>query len=326
MGGLNKEALSDIGLSDEEYIDDDIEIDDDVVDSEQEDQVEDEEESNDEQDQIDEDQDNSNDEQDQTDDKKEDDDKNVEADQKEQEFKKLKLALKNKNLSEKEKQKMIQKVEEFNKKQQQKGVCYLSRIPPYMKATYIRKLLEPYGIERVYLAAEDERKRKMRIKNGGNKRRCYTEGWVEFTDKRIAKRVALSLNCTKMGINTYITFIKHLPLILSLNKVQKTRNFYGEDLWNIKYLPKFKWENLTERLNYQNRVRKEKLQQELQISKKEQDFYRQQLDQSKKVQAVEKRKLDKNQVKVQNIARRTFIQRAPTKKVHNAQSDQSDEE
>lgn len=39
----------------------------------------------------------------------------------------------------------------------------------------------------------------MRMKNGGNKKRCYTEGWVEFTDKRIAKRVALSLNCTKMG-------------------------------------------------------------------------------------------------------------------------------
>ncbi|EAS06109.1 Pre-rRNA-processing protein esf2, putative (macronuclear) [Tetrahymena thermophila SB210] len=308
MGGLNKETLSDIGLSDGEDLDDDIEIDDEVVDSDQEEQ-EDAEESNDEQDQNDE--DNSQDQQNQSDDQEEEDDnddnkKEEEEDQKEQEFKKLKLALKNKNLSEKEKQKMIQKVEEFNKKQQQKGVCYLSRIPPYMKATYIRKLLEPYGIERVYLAAEDDRKRKMRIKNGGNKRRCYTEGWVEFKDKRIAKRVALSLNCTKM--------------------VQKTRNFYGEDLWNIKYLPKFKWENLTERLNYQNRVRKEKLQQELQISKKEQDFYRQQLDQSKKVQAVEKRKLDKNQTKVQNIARRTFIQRAPTKKVHNAQSEQSDEE
>ncbi|KAL4482541.1 hypothetical protein ABPG72_005784 [Tetrahymena utriculariae] len=309
MGGLNKETLSDIGLSDGEGIDDDIEIDDEVVDSEQEDA----EDSNDEQDQNDEDQDNSEDEQNLADDKEEeeedddkDNNKNAEGDKQEQEFKKMKLALKNKNLSEKQKQKMIQKVEQFNKKQQQKGVCYLSRIPPYMKATYIRKLLDPYGIERVYLAAEDERKRKMRIKNGGNKRRCYTEGWVEFTDKRIAKRVALSLNCTKM--------------------IQKTRNFYGEDLWNIKYLPKFKWENLTERLNYQKRVRKEKLQQELQISKKEQDFYRQQLDQSKKVQAVEKRKLEKNQVKVQNIARRTFIQRAPTKKVHNAQSEQSDEE
>ena len=37
------------------------------------------------------------------------------------------------------------------------------------------------------------------MKKGGNKKRCYTEGWVEFSDKRIAKRVALSLNCTKMG-------------------------------------------------------------------------------------------------------------------------------
>lgn len=62
----------------------------------------------------------------------------------------------------------------------------------------------------------------------------------------------------------------------------------------MKYLPKFKWENLTERLAYQNKVRRDKLQAELASSKKEHDFYRKNLDQSKKIQAVERRKADKH--------------------------------
>jgi hypothetical protein len=35
--------------------------------------------------------------------------------------------------------------------QSNKGVCYISRIPPYMKPNYIRKLLDTYGVERIFL-------------------------------------------------------------------------------------------------------------------------------------------------------------------------------
>ncbi len=45
--------------------------------------------------------------------------------------------------------------------------------------------------------------------------------------------------------------------------VNKKGSFYAEDLWCIKYLPKFKWENLTEKLAYDARVRKEKLNAEI---------------------------------------------------------------
>lgn len=48
-------------------------------------------------------------------------------------------------------------------KNKQKGVVYISRIPPYMSASHLRSLLEGYGIERIYLVPEDESKRKMRI-------------------------------------------------------------------------------------------------------------------------------------------------------------------
>lgn len=40
------------------------------------------------------------------------------------------------------------------------------------------------------------RRRKAR---GGDRRKFYTEGWVEFSDKRIAKRTATMLNGETMG-------------------------------------------------------------------------------------------------------------------------------
>lgn len=67
-----------------------------------------------------------------------------------------------------------------------------------------------------------------RKKYGGNKKQNYTEGWVEFKDKSIAKQVANSLNTTVIG--------------------GKKNSHYHDDMWNIKYLPKFKWHHLTERI------------------------------------------------------------------------------
>ena len=43
--------------------------------------------------------------------------------------------------------------------------------------------------------------RKKRKKHGGSGRKLFTEGWIEFKDKRIAKAVALSLNNTPIGNN-----------------------------------------------------------------------------------------------------------------------------
>ena len=41
--------------------------------------------------------------------------------------------------------------------------------------------------------------RKKRKKAGGNSKKSFTEGWVEFQDKKVAKLVALSLNNTPIG-------------------------------------------------------------------------------------------------------------------------------
>jgi len=41
--------------------------------------------------------------------------------------------------------------------------------------------------------------RKKRKKHGGSGRKLFTEGWIEFKDKHIAKAVAQSLNNTPIG-------------------------------------------------------------------------------------------------------------------------------
>ena len=69
------------------------------------------------------------------------------------------------------------------------------------------------------------RKRKKMAKKS---RKQFTEGWVEFADKKIAKAVARTLNNTSMG--------------------GKKAGFYHDDLWNVQYLKGFKWTHLTEQI------------------------------------------------------------------------------
>ena len=69
------------------------------------------------------------------------------------------------------------------------------------------------------------------MKFGGNKKRNFTEGWVEFLDRRVAKAVAMALNSGPIG--------------------GRKSNYYHDDLWNMKYLPKFKWSHLTEKIGEQ---------------------------------------------------------------------------
>lgn len=102
------------------------------------------------------------------------------------------------------------------------GVVYLSRIPPFMKPQKLRSLLEPYGkINRIFLTPEDPAEHSRRVRNGGNKKRCYTEGWVEFVKKKDAKKACDLLNAQTIG--------------------GKKSSWYRDDVWALKYLKGFKW-------------------------------------------------------------------------------------
>jgi len=81
------------------------------------------------------------------------------------------------------------------------GVIYISRVPPYMTPAKLRSLLEPYGkLNRLFLAPEDPAARTRRIRSGGNKKKSYTEGWVEFVRKKDAKKACELLNVSVVSM------------------------------------------------------------------------------------------------------------------------------
>ncbi|XP_068602105.1 activator of basal transcription 1 [Brachionichthys hirsutus] len=133
------------------------------------------------------------------------------------------------------------------------GIVYLGHIPPRLRPKHLRNQLSLFGeIGRIFLQPEDRQIRRRKRKAGS--RRCdFTEGWVEFRDKRVAKRVAVSLNNTPMG-------------------TRKRHRFFS-DLWSIKYLHRFHWTHLNERLAYEQTVLKQRLRTEVSQAKRETNFY-----------------------------------------------------
>ena len=130
------------------------------------------------------------------------------------------------------------------------GVVYLSRIPPFMKPAKLRSLLEPYGkLNRIFLTPEDPTAQKRRVRAGGNKKKTYTEGWVEFIKKKDAKAVCELLNAQIIG--------------------GKKGNYYHDDLWNLLYLKGFKWHHLTEQITSENAERTSRMRAEISKTTKE---------------------------------------------------------
>jgi len=195
-----------------------------------------------------------------------DNDDETEEEKKEEDKKKKKVK---KPLSE-------NKLKKFNVQHQKTGVVYLSKIPPFMKPIKLRHLLSRYAkIGRIYLAAEDEKIAHRRKKYGGNRKRNYTEGWVEFLDKREAKLVVKHLNNHIIG--------------------GKKSSWYHDDIWNMKYLHGFKWIHLTERIAYEKAVRAQKLKAEMAQASRESNVIIRNVEKAKMIESMEKRKLEKLQ-------------------------------
>ncbi|CAH0405605.1 unnamed protein product [Chilo suppressalis] len=146
----------------------------------------------------------------------------------------------------------------IKKKLRKRGIIYLSTIPPYMNVAKVRETFSQYGeVGRIYLQLNKKpgEKRK-RIPNQ------FTEGWVEFQKKRVAKEVAAKLNNTKIGTR------------------KKSR--YYDMIWNIKYIPRFKWIHLSERLAYERAAIKQRLRAEISQAKKEAHYLQSNIEKSKK--------------------------------------------
>ncbi|KAL2177048.1 uncharacterized protein P884DRAFT_201380 [Thermothelomyces heterothallicus CBS 202.75] len=161
------------------------------------------------------------------------------------------------------------------------GVVYLSRIPPFMKPAKLRSLLEPYGkINRIFLSPEDPAEHARRVRNGGNKKRLYTEGWVEFVRKKDAKKACDLLNAQIIG--------------------GKKSSWYHDDVWALKYLKGFKWHHLTEQIAAENAERASRMRAEIAKTTRENKEFVRNVEKAKvlngiQAKAAAKRKKSENE-------------------------------
>jgi len=140
------------------------------------------------------------------------------------------------------------------------GIIFLSSIPPGFNVTTTIAFFSQFGkVGRVFLQPDMKEKAKRKDKLA----RHFTEGWIEFLSKRAAKEVASNLNNTLVG--------------------GKKRSKAHDVLWNIKYLPKFKWTNLSERLAYEKAVHHQRLRTEISQAKREADFFKANVEKSKRM-------------------------------------------
>ena len=78
------------------------------------------------------------------------------------------------------------------------------------------------------VAFPDPKSAYLRKKFTTTKKPHYTEGWVEFKNKAIARSVATMLNAQPVG--------------------GKKGTRWRDDMWTMKYLSRFKWYMLTEQI------------------------------------------------------------------------------
>lgn len=154
------------------------------------------------------------------------------------------------------------------------GVVYLSRIPPFMKPAKLRSLLEPYGkINRLFLTPQDPAAHARRVRAGGNRKKMYTEGWVEFVRKKDAKAVCELLNAQTIG--------------------GKKGSYYRDDLWSLMYLKGFKWHNLTEQIAAENAERSNRMMAEISRTTKENKEFVRNVEKGKMLDGIKAKKSQK---------------------------------
>ncbi|XP_054267854.1 uncharacterized protein LOC128989817 [Macrosteles quadrilineatus] len=190
-------------------------------------------------------------------------------------------------------------VSRLRRKKIKKGIIFLSTIPPFMNVTKITEIMSQYGeVGRVFLQPAKTK--------GKKPSKHFTEGWVEFLSKRVAKEVAENLNNTTIG-------------------GRKKSRFY-DYIWNLKYLPRFKWVHLNERLEYERAVMKQKLRTEIELAKRESSHFAQQVELSEKLKKTKNRKTGNVNAEENHQNTNTIKQRKTDKEIRNKKQQASKED
>jgi len=147
--------------------------------------------------------------------------------------------------------------ETLQEKKKKPGVIYLSSVPDGMNVTQTTAFFSEFGrVGRVFLQPDKTDKQK------GKFNRVFSEGWVEFASKKVARMAAERLNCQPVG--------------------GKRKSKAHDQTWNIKYLPRFKWVHLSERLAYEAAVRQQRLRTEISQVKREAEHFKSSVESGKR--------------------------------------------
>ncbi|EZG06686.1 hypothetical protein H106_03824 [Trichophyton rubrum CBS 735.88] len=155
------------------------------------------------------------------------------------------------------------------------GVIYMSSLPPYLKPSALKSMLVARGfgpITKIFLSpyVPPTSASRAAIKASRNKRRMYTDGWVEFESKKTAKICAETLNASIVG--------------------GKKGGWYHDDVWNMKYLRGFKWTDLMEQVQREKREAEARRRIEDTKARKEEKSFLQGLEQGKMVEGIKKKR------------------------------------
>lgn len=181
--------------------------------------------------------------------------------------------------------KLKSKAKKDTERKRKTGVVYLSSLPPYLKPSALKTLITQRGfgpINRVFLTPADPPGRLKR-----NRRRMYADGWVEFVSKRSAKLCAETLNATIVG--------------------GKKGGWYHDDIWNMKYLRGFKWDDLMEQVQRERKEREAKQRVEDARARKEQKLFLASVEKGRAVDGMRKKKEEKGEAAKTDV-RRVFRQ------------------
>lgn len=149
------------------------------------------------------------------------------------------------------------------------GVIYLSSLPPYLKPSALRNLLEQRGfhpIKRLFLSPASKHKSTSKK----NSRQLYTEGWIEFDSKKTARRCAETLNATTVG--------------------GRKGGWYHDDVWNMKYLRGMGWEELMAGVREEKREEEGRRDEERRVIARETKSFVEGVEEGRRVEGMKRKR------------------------------------
>jgi ESF2/ABP1 family protein len=140
------------------------------------------------------------------------------------------------------------------------GVVYMARVPPGLDVGIVRSLLGRCGpLGRVWLRAETSETIAARRRLGGRRRAGFSDGWVEFQRQRDADSAVALLNGQPIRGAT-------------------RRGKFQNDLWCLRLLPGFSWDDLVDEIYGTRRERVLRVKSEVAAARRERAFIEKRAD------------------------------------------------